>query len=96
MLFSPSSEEREALIKKVKANEPPGGYKDIHTAWYLLYLFGSAGASIAAAYYLGDTRLARFVEPIGLFFIPFILCMALGIFLLRRASKNSNNQNNPK
>ena len=98
MLFRSSDKERDALIKKFKANEPAGGYKDINTAWYLLYLFGSAVASIICAFYLGDTSIGRSIQPIGLFLIPFILCLALGLFLLKWASNNLNiphNTDNP-
>ena len=81
--------ERDALIAKIKAAEPPGGYKDIKTIWYLLYLFTTLVIIIVGVYYLSDTFLGV-IPTEGLVFLILTPLLLLGIFLLRSYNKRHN------
>jgi len=81
--------ERDALIAKIKAAEPPGGYKDIKTIWYLLYLFAALLIVIGGTYYLSDTPL-RVIPTEGLVFLILTPLLILGVFLIRSFNKKHN------
>ena len=82
MFGSTTDPKRDAVIAKIKANEPPGGYKEIKTIWYITYLTFSAVGAITGAYYLSDSFLQN-VPIKALMMICLAPFLAFGWFLMR-------------
>jgi hypothetical protein len=83
------------LIQRLKDAAPPGGYKDFHIAWYLLFLFGSAGISVYVAYVLADTAVGRYIPGIILFLLSFVPLLVCGGYLMFRARKRLDTPQDP-
>lgn len=90
-----SNPERDKLIQRLKDAAPPGGYKDFHIAWYLLFLFGSASISIYLAYLLADTVVGQNIPDIFLFLLTFVPLLVCGGSLMMRARKRLDTPQGP-